>query len=74
MFLLISFFFIVLSISRDIRDERINFNDFEPIKVIGRGAFGTVDLVRLKSSKQVYAMKTLSKYEMVKQKPEQQQN
>jgi serine/threonine protein kinase len=61
--------FIVHATSRDVREERINFNDFESIKVIGRGAFGTVDLVRLKASGQVYAMKTLSKFEMVK-KPE----
>jgi serine/threonine protein kinase len=58
--------FIVHATSRDVREERINFNDFESIKVIGRGAFGTVDLVRLKASGQVYAMKTLSKFEMVK--------
>ncbi|CAF4822056.1 unnamed protein product, partial [Rotaria magnacalcarata] len=43
-----------------IRDKRVNFNDFEPIKIIGRGAFGTVDLVRQKPSGQVYAMKTLT--------------
>ncbi|CAF4430484.1 unnamed protein product, partial [Rotaria sp. Silwood2] len=52
--------------TRDIRERRINFDDFEPIKIIGRGAFGTVDLVRRKSSGQVYAMKTLSKFEMLK--------
>ncbi|CAF3673868.1 unnamed protein product [Rotaria socialis] len=52
--------------TRDIRDKRVNFNDFEPIKIIGRGAFGTVDLVRRKPSGQVYAMKTLSKFEMLK--------
>ncbi|CAF5200941.1 unnamed protein product [Rotaria magnacalcarata] len=46
--------------TRDIRDKRVNFNDFEPIKIIGRGAFGTVDLVRQKPSGQVYAMKTLT--------------
>ncbi|CAF3745219.1 unnamed protein product, partial [Rotaria sp. Silwood1] len=52
--------------TRDIRERRINFDDFETIKIIGRGAFGTVDLVRRKSSGQVYAMKTLSKFEMLK--------
>lgn len=51
--------------TRDIRDKRVNFDDFEPIKIIGRGAFGTVDLVRRKATGQVYAMKTLSKFEMV---------
>ena len=40
--------------------------DFNVIKVIGRGAFGEVQLVRHKSTKKVYAMKLLSKYEMVK--------
>ncbi|CAF3852163.1 unnamed protein product [Rotaria sp. Silwood1] len=45
--------------TRDIRERRINFDDFETIKIIGCGAFGTVDLVRRKSSGQVYAMKTL---------------
>jgi serine/threonine protein kinase len=39
--------------------------DFNVIKVIGRGAFGEVQLVRLRSTKKVYAMKLLSKYEMV---------
>ena len=39
--------------------------DFNVIKVIGRGAFGEVQLVRHKSTRKVYAMKLLSKYEMV---------
>ena len=52
--------------TREIRDKRVNFDDFELIKMIGRGAFGTVDLVRGKANGQVYAMKTLSKFEMVK--------
>ena len=60
------FMFIVNASTREIREKRINFYDFEPIKIIGRGAFGTVDLVRRKTSGQVYAMKTLSKFEMVK--------
>jgi Rho-associated protein kinase 1 len=41
-------------------------NDFNVIKVIGRGAFGEVQLVRHKSTRKVYAMKLLSKYEMVR--------
>ena len=43
----------------------MHFDDFEQIKILGRGAFGTVDLVRRKNTGQVYAMKTLSKFEMV---------
>lgn len=40
--------------------------DFDLIKVIGRGAFGEVQLVRHKSTHHVYAMKLLSKVEMIK--------
>lgn len=40
--------------------------DFNLIKIIGRGAFGEVQLVRHNTSKQVYAMKKLSKFEMIK--------
>lgn len=41
-------------------------DDFEHIKVIGRGAFGKVQLVRHKYTKQVYAMKRLSKADLIK--------
>lgn len=41
-------------------------DDFNLIKVIGRGAFGEVQLVRHNSTQQVYAMKKLSKFEMIK--------
>lgn len=43
----------------------MHFDDFEQMKILGRGAFGTVDLVRRKNTGQIYAMKTLSKFEMV---------
>lgn len=52
--------------ARDIRDLRMKPDDFDMIKVIGRGAFGEVQLVRHKSTKNVYAMKRLSKFEMIK--------
>merc|ERR1712168_571975 len=45
---------------------RMKPNDFNVIKVIGRGAFGEVQLVRHRSTRKVYAMKLLSKYEMIK--------
>lgn len=53
-------------LSSFIVDNRLKHDDFEVIKTIGRGAFGKVDLVRHKTSKQVYAMKLLSKSEMIK--------
>ncbi|XP_018123419.1 rho-associated protein kinase 1 [Xenopus laevis] len=49
-----------------IRDLRMKADDYEVVKVIGRGAFGEVQLVRHKSSRKVYAMKLLSKLEMIK--------
>lgn len=49
-----------------ISEKRINVNDFSIVKTIGRGAFGKVQLVKLKENGQVYAMKTLSKFEMIK--------
>lgn len=41
-------------------------DDFEHIKVIGRGAFGKVQLVRHRSTRRVYAMKRLSKADLIK--------
>lgn len=39
--------------------------DFEPLKVIGRGAFGEVRLVQKKDTGHVYAMKILRKMDML---------
>ncbi|XP_026088883.1 rho-associated protein kinase 2-like isoform X1 [Carassius auratus] len=49
-----------------LRELQVKLDDFERVKLIGRGAFGAVQLVRHKASQQVYAMKQLSKFEMVK--------
>ncbi|KAG7281263.1 hypothetical protein CRUP_019788 [Coryphaenoides rupestris] len=49
-----------------LRDLQMKMEDFERVKVIGRGAFGEVQLVRHKASQKVYAMKLLSKFEMIK--------
>ncbi|XP_073709215.1 rho-associated protein kinase 2b isoform X2 [Garra rufa] len=49
-----------------LRDVQVKLDDFDRVKLIGRGAFGAVQLVRHKASHQVYAMKQLSKFEMVK--------
>uniref|UniRef100_A0A8C6LPI2 Rho-associated protein kinase 1 n=1 Tax=Nothobranchius furzeri TaxID=105023 RepID=A0A8C6LPI2_NOTFU len=47
-------------------DLRMKAEDYEVVKVIGRGAFGEVQLVRHKATRKVYAMKLLSKFEMIK--------
>ncbi|XP_016429983.1 rho-associated protein kinase 2 isoform X2 [Sinocyclocheilus rhinocerous] len=48
------------------RELQMKPDDFDRVKVIGRGAFGEVQLVRHKASQKVYAMKVLSKFEMIK--------
>lgn len=40
--------------------------DFEVLKVIGRGAFGEVCVVRMNNTNQIFAMKILNKWEMLK--------
>ena len=48
-----------------LRKKRMRATDFDTVKVIGRGAYGEVQLVRHKATKEVYAMKLLSKVAMV---------
>ncbi|XP_060517017.1 rho-associated protein kinase 1 isoform X2 [Cylas formicarius] len=52
--------------ANDIINLRMKTDDFEHIKVIGRGAFGKVQLVRHRYTRQVYAMKRLSKADLIK--------
>ena len=40
---------------------KVKYSDFEALKLLGRGSFGEVLLVRLKANKKVYAMKVLNK-------------
>lgn len=49
-----------------LKQLRLSASDFETVKTIGRGAFGEVCLVRMKNSHEVYAMKILNKWEMLK--------
>jgi len=53
-------------VADEIGTKRMKPDDFKLIKVIGRGAFGEVQLVRHRFTTKVYAMKLLSKYEMIK--------
>ncbi|XP_063298226.1 rho-associated protein kinase 2 isoform X2 [Pelobates fuscus] len=50
----------------EVRRLQMKAEDYDVVKVIGRGAFGEVQLVRHKSTQKVYAMKLLSKFEMIK--------
>ncbi|KAJ3437285.1 non-specific serine/threonine protein kinase [Anaeramoeba flamelloides] len=47
-------------------NKKVTVDDFSLLKVIGRGNFGKVMLVKEKGTKDVYAMKVLKKNEIVK--------
>lgn len=49
-----------------IKSLRLVREDFEVLKVIGRGAFGEVCVVRMSTTNQIFAMKILNKWEMLK--------
>ncbi|XP_068106797.1 myotonin-protein kinase isoform X2 [Hyperolius riggenbachi] len=53
-------------IVQNIREQRMKRSDFDIIKVIGRGAFSEVAVVRKKSDSQVYAMKIMNKWDLLK--------
>merc|ERR1719357_1877833 len=48
-----------------LKRTRIGRDDFESLKIIGRGAFGEVRLVQKKDTGHVYAMKMLRKKDMM---------
>lgn len=50
---------------KDIKEVRLE--DFQILKVLGRGSFGKVCLVEYKSSKEIYAMKSLKKDVLIDQ-------
>uniref|UniRef100_A0A8D0GPB4 Serine/threonine-protein kinase MRCK alpha n=1 Tax=Sphenodon punctatus TaxID=8508 RepID=A0A8D0GPB4_SPHPU len=49
-----------------VKQMRLHKEEFEILKVIGRGAFGEVAVVKLKNADKVFAMKILNKWEMLK--------
>lgn len=59
-------FFIVKPVASCIKSLQLTREDFEIVKVIGRGAFGEVCVVRMCGSDKVFAMKILNKWEMLK--------
>ncbi|KAL6532429.1 hypothetical protein OROGR_014399 [Orobanche gracilis] len=46
--------------------HKMDADDFEPLTMIGKGAFGEVRICREKSTRHVYAMKKLKKSEMLR--------
>ncbi|XP_072277444.1 serine/threonine-protein kinase MRCK gamma isoform X2 [Pyxicephalus adspersus] len=49
-----------------VKQMRLKREDFEILKVIGRGAFGEVAVVKMKGNGKIFAMKILHKWEMLK--------
>merc|ERR1712060_771304 len=47
------------------RRKKVTIEHFGTVKIIGRGAFGEVRLVKKKDDNEVYAMKTMLKKEMI---------
>jgi len=62
MFLLLT----VKPVATRVKSLRLVADDFEILKVIGRGAFGEVAVVKMKNTEKVFAMKILNKWEMLK--------
>ena len=53
---------------KDDENSEVNFNSFEILEQIGSGSFGKVFRVRMKKTKEIYAMKVLSKSYLIKKK------
>lgn len=56
----------VKPVASNVKSLRLTREDFEIVKVIGRGAFGEVCVVKMRGSEHVFAMKILNKWEMLK--------
>ena len=50
------------------RRQRLGAQDFETVQIIGKGAFGTVRLVRRKDTGQLFALKEMNKQVMIENK------
>ena len=48
--------------------RKLTVNDFEFLKVVGKGSFGKVMMVRKRDDQKIYAMKVLKKKALVKRK------
>ncbi|KAL3042188.1 hypothetical protein OYC64_020188 [Pagothenia borchgrevinki] len=51
---------------RQVRRTRIKREDFHILKVIGRGTFSEVAVARMRSTQQVYALKIMNKWDMLR--------
>ena len=49
------------------QDKKISMDNFDIIKILGRGAFGKVMLVEKKENKKLYALKVMRKDQIIQQ-------
>jgi serine/threonine kinase 38 len=47
------------------RRKKITLKDFDPLSIIGRGAFGEVRICKFKETGEIVAMKKMKKSEML---------
>ncbi|XP_068577401.1 myotonin-protein kinase isoform X1 [Cebidichthys violaceus] len=52
---------------RQVKRTRIKREDFHILKVIGRGTFSEVVVARMQSTQQIYALKIMNKWDMLRQ-------
>uniref|UniRef100_A0A8B9RYY2 Protein kinase domain-containing protein n=1 Tax=Accipiter nisus TaxID=211598 RepID=A0A8B9RYY2_9AVES len=52
-------------VAAQVQELQLQRSDFEILKVIGRGAFSEVAVVRMKESGQIYAMKIMNKWDVL---------
>jgi len=45
--------------------KKITLRDFEPLSIIGRGAFGEVRICKFKETQEIVAMKKMKKQDML---------
>lgn len=62
----IFYYIVVKPIVTKIRTCHVRRDDFELQKVIGRGAFGQVSVVKMRNTTQYYALKQLNKWYLLK--------
>ncbi|KAJ1456268.1 kinase-like domain-containing protein [Pelagophyceae sp. CCMP2097] len=53
------------AVSPEVSERRLRVDDFEPLALIGRGAFGEVRLVRRRDTRELFALKSMIKSCMV---------
>ena len=57
--------FLILKKNKNKRRQKLKAKDFEPIAIIGRGAFGEVRLCKWKTTGEIVAIKKMKKSDMI---------